>query len=188
MPMQLPLAASARRRLSARVRQTRSVLALSAAWLAAGAGCFGSTVRVVDPRLGRVPPGTDLNRDAYLVESEPAEYPTELRSALVEGYVYLDFAVDAQGTVSDVQVLGSDPAGLFEPFAIAAAQQWRYSPKVVAGQPVASRTDTIVAFCMEDDELPAGQAHARACQGSEQRRSIRAAIRERLQSGSSQAR
>jgi protein TonB len=50
------------------------------------------------------------------------------------------------GTVEDVQVLESDPAGVFEQAAIKAVYRWRFKPRIVNGQAMAGTAEQVVEF------------------------------------------
>lgn len=53
-------------------------------------------------------------------------YPFYALSHHIEGFVKFAFDVDAEGKVSELRILQSEPRGLFEPYIIAAVSQWRY--------------------------------------------------------------
>jgi protein TonB len=76
--------------------------------------------------------GGDVKAPALLERVEP-EYPAIAVRARVQGVVILEAVVDEQGRVEDVRVLRSIP--LLDGAAIAAVQQWRYSPLLLNGQP-----------------------------------------------------
>lgn len=66
-----------------------------------------------------------------------ATYPPRAIGRGLEGYVIVEYTVTALGTVADVRVVEtSDP--IFAPSAVAAAAQFRYKPRIVAGEPVAT--------------------------------------------------
>ncbi|MCL1041860.1 M56 family metallopeptidase [Shewanella marisflavi] len=56
---------------------------------------------------------------------EPS-YPVEAAENHIEGYVQLQFDIDKQGNVSNVSVIKSSPAGMFDSEAVKALTQWRY--------------------------------------------------------------
>jgi TonB family protein len=64
------------------------------------------------------------------------EFPELAREGDLAGYVDLEFTVNADGTVADVTVLKSRPAGVFEKSAVTAVRQWRYRPPQRDGMPV----------------------------------------------------
>lgn len=70
-----------------------------------------------------------------LSRPEPA-YPQQALARGIEGDVILEFTVTATGTTRDLRVLDANPAGVFEAAALAAAHEFRYQPRIVAGTPV----------------------------------------------------
>ncbi|RPE03022.1 TonB family protein [Candidatus Pantoea deserta] len=55
-------------------------------------------------------------------------YPCYALTRHIEGYVKFAYDVDAEGKVSEMRILRSEPRGLFEPYVIAAVGKWRYEP------------------------------------------------------------
>jgi protein TonB len=66
-----------------------------------------------------------------------ATYPPRAIGLGLEGYVIVEYTVTALGTVTDVRVVEASDA-IFEPSAVSAAEQFRYKPRIVAGEPVAT--------------------------------------------------
>jgi len=83
------------------------------------------------------------------VRTVPPEYPQSALTKGVSGSVLLSFTVDAKGNTSDVQVLQSTPAGVFDRAAVSAVKRWKYAPVMVNGAAVEVPTRTLVRF-----ELP----------------------------------
>jgi TonB family protein len=54
-------------------------------------------------------------------------YPQRAKLAGIEGNVKLEFGIAADGTVSDIKVVGATPAGVFDTAAIAALKQWHFA-------------------------------------------------------------
>lgn len=82
-------------------------------------------------------PGNGDGPLVAVVRIEP-QYPIAAASRGLEGFVTVVFDVTAEGTVDRVRVLESSHA-LFEPAAVRAAYRFRFKPRVVDGNPVASR-------------------------------------------------
>jgi protein TonB len=68
-----------------------------------------------------------------LVSVDPI-YPPLAIAARKEGLVILEALISEEGIVREVRVLRREP--LFEQAAIAAVQQWRFSPTLLNGEPV----------------------------------------------------
>ena len=80
---------------------------------------------------GPVRVGGALTTPALVSRVEP-EYPRLAMMAQVQGVVILEAVVDRQGRVENVEILRSIP--LLDKAAIAAVQQWRYSPLLLNGK------------------------------------------------------
>jgi protein TonB len=93
-----------------------------------------------------VVPANTLAREKYVAPRYPA---VAVRRAK-EGWVDMDFTVAADGSVTDIDVRGADPAGVFEEAAIKAVSQWRYVPLTRNGRPVEQRARLRMRFALEE--------------------------------------
>jgi TonB family protein len=76
------------------------------------------------------------------------DYPeTALRKG-TEGWVDLAFGITADGKVTNVKVLDSNPAGVFDSAATRAIYHVRYKPMMQSGKPIAVTTKLRIAFRM----------------------------------------
>lgn len=114
----------------------------------------GSDIRVLgrsrmaapaaDPAMGGAANGAGnstagkTNRPLALLTPVHPDYPLAARRDNIEGAVVVRIWVDADGNVSNVQVLRATPPGYFESAAIAAVKQWHYAPAMRHGRPVAA--------------------------------------------------
>ena len=64
------------------------------------------------------------------------EYPRVALTRGIEGYVVLEFTVDASGAVRDPYVLHAQPAGIFDKAALRAVKRYKYTPRRVGGRAV----------------------------------------------------
>lgn len=64
---------------------------------------------------------------ATLVLPHPPIYPSEAARNRIEGWVDLEVLVDVDGRVLDVVVVASNPPGVFEEVAMAAARRWIFA-------------------------------------------------------------
>jgi TonB family protein len=78
--------------------------------------------------------------DAEMVPLNSVEpvYPRSAAEAGIEGWVQVRFTVSADGSVAEnsVSIVDAEPADIFNRSAIAATAQFRFSPRITAGQPV----------------------------------------------------
>jgi protein TonB len=86
--------------------------------------------------------------EAKLVHQVEASYPPIARKARVKGAVLLRITVNKTGEVRKVDVIRGHP--LLIPAAIAAVQQWRYTPMLVNNQPVEFVREVLVDFRLQN--------------------------------------
>ena len=77
-------------------------------------------------------PGTGL---APAIRIEP-HYPPEAAKDGIEGYVTLQFDIDATGSPTNIVILESNPRGYFEKVSRNAVRKWKFDPQKEAGQAV----------------------------------------------------
>jgi protein TonB len=103
---------------------------------------------VRSPSSAEPPP---VIQEPRLVRNATPEYPQAAAAKGVEGFVEVRFNVSTQGTVSDVTIVQSQPAEIFDRAAIAAVRRWKYNPKFVDGVPVESRMQVRLKFKLGPD-------------------------------------
>jgi len=89
-------------------------------------------------------------RDLEPVAMPEPTYPRGALRNRVEGWVEVEFTVTERGSTRDLQVVASEPQGVFDAATVAAVGTWTYRPRVVQGQPVAQRTAVTLRFSVED--------------------------------------
>jgi TonB family protein len=77
------------------------------------------------------------------------QFPQAARERGIDGWVDLQYLVDTDGAVSDVAVVGAQPAGVFEQAALDAIRHWRYQPVVHGGHVVSQRTHVRLRFTVQ---------------------------------------
>ena len=77
------------------------------------------------------------------------EFPSAARQRALSGWVDVQFMVLIDGSVSDISVIGADPAGAFEQSATDAVRKWKYRPILRDGQPINQRARVRVRFALE---------------------------------------
>lgn len=76
-------------------------------------------------------------------------YPREAAKNRVEGFVTAEFTITENGSVADIVVLESQPAGVFDQAATDALAKWRFKPHVEDGTPLPFRATQMIEFRME---------------------------------------
>ena len=69
-------------------------------------------------------------------------------AAGVEGWVLLRFTVSTDGTVTDVEVKESSPAGIFDASAVEALRQWKFEPVERDGKKIAQRAEIRINYSL----------------------------------------
>jgi len=89
---------------------------------------------------------TDLDTPPTAVVRTNPVYPYKARQRNIEGFVEVKFLVRADGHVSDVQVVKSQPSGLFDASVLKTVPQWKFRAGVLDGKAVPSWVVTTVEF------------------------------------------
>jgi TonB family protein len=95
--------------------------------------------------------GGIIMESRVIKKMEPA-YPDLAKRARIQGNVILVLNIDEEGNVSDVKVQSGHP--LLNDAAIAAAKQWKYSPVLLNGEPVAVMATATVVFNLDGSSGP----------------------------------
>lgn len=83
-----------------------------------------------------------------LVQPKP-RYPAQALSRKLEGWVLVRFNITKEGTVESVEVVDSNPKGVFEREAVRAAWRYKFKPKLVNGEPVEQVATLPFEFTLE---------------------------------------
>ena len=84
-----------------------------------------------------------------IVKYTPPEFPRQAQAKALTGWVDVQFLVLSDGSVSDVSVVGADPAGVFETPAMDAVRKWKYQPVMRDGKPINQRARVRVRFALQ---------------------------------------
>lgn len=87
-------------------------------------------------------------KDFQLVKRVNPNYPAQALRARTEGWVELSFTITANGDVEGVEVVNSEPRRIFDRDAIRALSQWKFSPRVENGKPVAAKARQRLTFSL----------------------------------------
>src|SRR5690606_24433653 len=95
-------------------------------------------------------------------------YPTRAAEEKIEGWVQVRFDVTPQGTVDadSIEVVDSEPAGVFDNSALRATPGFEFSPRLVNGEAVAVEgVEYVFRYQLED--YPEGQVWSDSYTGRE---------------------
>jgi protein TonB len=85
----------------------------------------------------------NLQKSELIRRVDPV-YPELAKRARVEGRVLLAVTVDEEGSVFEIRVIAGHP--LLVEAALSAVRQWKYSPTLLDGKPVAAIITVTVRF------------------------------------------
>ena len=91
----------------------------------------------------------DDNADPVPVHRVPPAYPQPATMFCLQGSVILEFIIKETGRVADIEIVDSDPPGIFDRAAIHAASQWQFIPRCVNGVAVKDQHRTMIDFELE---------------------------------------
>ncbi len=92
---------------------------------------------------------SELDAPLMAMAKVPPVYPLRAARLGLQGWVKIGFVVTQEGLVEQIQVLGSDPEGVFKNSVINCVSQWRFKPGTVQGVAVAAQVQTTIRFQLE---------------------------------------
>jgi protein TonB len=83
-------------------------------------------------------------KEANIVHQVPPVYPPGALARRIEGAVNLEVSIAEDGSIASVKVLRGQP--LLAEAAVTAVRQWRYTPPLLNGKPIAVQKEITVDF------------------------------------------
>jgi len=84
-----------------------------------------------------------------LAKYVPPTFPEAARRSGMSGWVDIQLLVKPDGSVSDVIIMGAEPAGVFEQAAVDAVRKWRYKPVERDGHAIDQRARLRMKFALD---------------------------------------
>ncbi|MBU2097990.1 MAG: TonB family protein [Gammaproteobacteria bacterium] len=118
-------------------KQVRKSVAVLLVLSAGTLGVLGSQ-QVLYAQQQPDPAQRTIDEEMFPLNTIVPVYPRSAAEASIEGWAQVRFTVSADGTVAEnsVSIVDAEPADIFNNSAIDAARQFRFSPRIVAGEPV----------------------------------------------------
>lgn len=136
-------------------RAPRPTIASDLGGLGGGVPMFSANVSNLSDELGigksftqaKVMTADAVDRLPELRPGNPQpKYPSRARAKGVEGSVLLRFVVAADGSVRSVNIIESDPEGVFDEAVLDVAREWTFELALYKGQPVQMTFEMPLAF------------------------------------------
>lgn len=91
---------------------------------------------------------TGPTTEAVLTKAVAPRYPTAAIRSRQKGWVVVSFTVDKDGTTSNIKVVDAEPHRVFDRAAVDAVEQYRFTPAMKGGVPVASLRQQRIEFAL----------------------------------------
>jgi periplasmic protein TonB len=89
---------------------------------------------------------SDVDSPPKLVRNMPVNYPPQAKRDRVEGRVVVRCLIDAKGKADKMEVVESEPAGVFDETALKSLKYWQFRPGVLKGEMVATWVKIPLSF------------------------------------------
>jgi protein TonB len=91
----------------------------------------------------------ELDAPLTILARFPPIYPLRAKQRGIEGWVKVSLVVDTSGRVSRIQILDSQPPGVFEQSVEQCVRRWRFRPGTIDGIAVEATAETTIHFKLE---------------------------------------
>lgn len=93
--------------------------------------------------------GSGESRSVQPLNMEAPTYPREALRRREEGFVVVEFTVNALGRTEDIQVVEAEPRGTFDREAMRAVSRWEFEPALRDGRAVPQRIRHTIEFKLD---------------------------------------
>jgi TonB family protein len=144
--IQAQILLQARAALDANQPDKADTLLQAAGGLGASADLSALNDRLAKMKQASAGPPSVVEATLTRTKQPELDYPTGALRKNIEGWVELSYVVTTDGKVTNVKVLDSNPAEVFDAAAAKAVSHMRYKPALQAGKPIAVSTKIRIAF------------------------------------------
>ena len=89
-------------------------------------------------------------RPVILIGSGDLVYPQQAKAEQIEGKVIVRYDVSAEGVIANIEIIESEPPGIFDEAVLAYVRTWRFTPATKNGEPVVERgLESTIALSLE---------------------------------------
>ncbi|WP_267175368.1 energy transducer TonB [Marinicella marina] len=87
-----------------------------------------------------------LNREVEVIHAPTLKFPTIPMYKATEGWAKIGFTITEDGNTTDFQIIDSYPLDIFAGAAIETLRDFKFSPKLKDGKPIAQRVNQVLEF------------------------------------------
>jgi TonB family protein len=118
--------------------------------VAGGVSRVQATLAARKTATGATVAKSTVNSPIRQIVGAPADYPPRAIRRNIEGFVVVKFTVTKTGDVDAIQIVESEPSGMFDESVLEAVQKYKFQPRMVNGEPVDSKeVEKRVVFKLE---------------------------------------
>ena len=90
-----------------------------------------------------------ITQDVKVLSRGILDYPIEAKNKGLTGYVTCRILVLEDGSMQQIQIVESQPPGIFDKSVLQFVRSWKFSPSVESGKPVSQWTTQRLRFSLE---------------------------------------
>ncbi len=87
-----------------------------------------------------------FSENLFPLHTPQPTYPRRARSRGIEGWVKLEFTIQVNGKVKAINILDSNPAGIFDNVTRLSVADWVFKPQLLNGLPTQRRVEQTIRF------------------------------------------
>jgi len=76
-------------------------------------------------------------------------YPRRAQKRGIEGWVKIGFTIKPDGSINEIMIVESEPAGIFDNITRKAVAKWKFKPQLLNGKPTARAVEKIIRFNLQ---------------------------------------
>ncbi len=102
------------------------------------------------PSSSDISPGMpDIATNVVPIKKIEPVYPTRAQRAGIEGTVTVEFTIDTEGNVKEIEVVNAEPPDIFDQAVIQAIRKWKFPPETRGGKAVEMRARQEIRFSLQ---------------------------------------
>ena len=92
---------------------------------------------------------TQFTENLFPLHTPAPLYPRRARKRGIEGWVKAGFTIKPDGSVSGIQILESEPTGIFDSITRRTVSKWKFKPQLLNGKPAAREVEKTIRFNLQ---------------------------------------
>jgi protein TonB len=93
--------------------------------------------------------GAQFTENLFPLHTPDPRYPKRAQKRGIEGWVKIGFTIKPNGSVKDMLILESEPAGIFDNITRQTVAKWKFKPQLLNGKPTARSVEKVIRFNLQ---------------------------------------